>query len=164
MSEQQIQKVKVKRLAHVGLWSSDVATQARFYRQVLGLDLRNTVDSSTDQDIDLENASVFLSLGDEQHSVGLFSDTRPGVGNGRNPFQRSRLHHLAFELDNDAELAALAARLNLAGIELSMEERDGNPEAGDTLWFNDPDGNRVEISVTPADSLALFPAPTGART
>src|SRR6184192_1586032 len=76
MSEQQIQKVKVKRLAHVGLWSSDVAAQARFYRQVLGLDLRNTVDSSTDQDIDLENASVFLSLGDEHHSVGLFSDTR----------------------------------------------------------------------------------------
>ncbi len=42
MSEQQIQKVKVKRLAHVGLWATDVATQARFYRQVLGLDLRAT--------------------------------------------------------------------------------------------------------------------------
>ena len=163
MSEQQIKKVKVKRLAHIGLWTADVAAQARFYRQVLGFDLRNTMNNPSDQDADLENANIFLSLGDEHHSAALFSDTRPIVGNGRNPFQRSRLHHLAFEVDTDAELAALAARLNLAGIELSMEERDGNPEAGDTLWFNDPDGNRVEISVTPDDSLALFPAPTGAR-
>jgi len=109
MSEQQIQKVKVKRLAHVGLWSSDVAAQARFYRQVLGFDLRNTIENPTDQDIDLENANVFLSLGEEHHCLALFSDTRPSIGNGRSPFQSTRLHHLAFELDTDAELAALAA-------------------------------------------------------
>jgi len=29
MSEQQIQKVRVTRLAHVGLWASDVAAQTR---------------------------------------------------------------------------------------------------------------------------------------
>jgi len=109
MSEQQIQKVKVKRLSHVGLWSTDVAAQARFYRQVLGLDLRNTVDNSIDQDVELENANVFLSLGEEHHCLGLFSDTRPGTGNGRSPFQRTRLHHLSFEVDTDAEFAALAA-------------------------------------------------------
>src|SRR5947209_3426551 len=163
MSDQQIQKVKVKRLAHVGLWAADIMAQTRFYRQVLGFDLRNSIENPVDVDSDFEQASVFLSLGDEHHSLGLFSDTRPHANNGRSPLQYTRLHHLAFEVDTDAELAALAARLNLAGIELSIEERDGNPEAGDTLWFNDPDGNRVEISVTPDDSLALFPAPTGAR-
>ena len=42
MSHEQIQKVKVKHLARVGLWSTDVVTQARFYCQVLGLDLRAT--------------------------------------------------------------------------------------------------------------------------
>ena len=30
MSEQQIQKVKVKRLAHIGLWTTDALAQARF--------------------------------------------------------------------------------------------------------------------------------------
>ena len=34
MSEQQIQKVRVKRLAHIGLWAADVAAQARFYREL----------------------------------------------------------------------------------------------------------------------------------
>ena len=44
MSDQQLQKVKVRRLAHVGLWTSDVVAEARFYRQILGFDLRKTVD------------------------------------------------------------------------------------------------------------------------
>ncbi len=166
MSEQQIQKVKVKRLAHVGLWATDVAAQARFYRQVLGFDLRNTADtsdSSNEQDMDVGNANIFLALGDEHHCLGLFNDTRASISNGRSPFQRTRLHHLAFELDTDAELAALAARLKQTGIELILAERDGDPEMGDTLWFSDPDGNRIEISVTPDESLSRSSAAAGGR-
>lgn len=157
MSEQQIQKVKVKRLAHVGLWAVDVAAQTRFYRQVLGCDLRNTELKASETDIELEDANTFLALGNEHHCLGLFTDTRLTVSNGRFPTQRTRLHHLAFEVDTDAELAALAARLKQSGIELALQARDGDPEAGDTLWLNDPDGNRIEISVTPDDSLTLPP-------
>lgn len=160
MSEQQIQKVKVNRLAHVGVWSEDVATQARFYRQVMGFDVRAVTDSSSGRAMMVEEANAFLALGDEHHSLALFEDVRPGSGNGRRPMQRTRLHHLAFEVDTDAELAALAARLQMANVTLSLEPRDGNPDMGDTLWFSDPDGNRVEISVTP-DSLQLYTATTG---
>ena len=153
MSDQQLQKVKVRRLAHVGLWTSDVVAEARFYRQVLGFDLRKTVDISLEQDVDSEHTNLFLALGDEHHSLGLFSDTRPMMSNGRHPVQRTRLHHLSFEVDNEAELAALAARLSQSGIQLTMEERDGNPDLGDTLWLNDPDGNHIEIAVMPDDSF-----------
>jgi catechol 2,3-dioxygenase-like lactoylglutathione lyase family enzyme len=163
MSEQQIQKVRVKRLAHVGLWATDVATQTRFYRQVLGFNLRATEINSTDEDLEFEDANTFLSLGDEHHCLALFSDTRSASGNRRSPVQRTRLHHIAYEVDTDAELAALAARLNQSGVELALEPRDGNPEIGDTLWFNDPDGNRIEISVTPDDSLALPPVSSEGR-
>lgn len=159
MSEQQIQKVKVNRLAHVGLWSNDVVAQARFYRQVLGLDVRQALPASENDEIDWDNASMFLALGDDYHSLGLFSDTRQIVSNGRQPAQRSRLHHLAFEVDTDAELAALAARLNQSGIDLTLAERDGNPDLGDTLWFYDPDGNHIEISAA-ADDLLGTTAPT----
>jgi catechol 2,3-dioxygenase-like lactoylglutathione lyase family enzyme len=163
MSEQQIQKVKVKRLAHVGFWAADVAAQTRFYRHVLGFDLRNTELKASESDVELEDANTFLSLGNEHHCLGLFTDTRPAASKGRLSLQRTRLHHLAFEVDTDAELAALAARLNQSGIELALEARDGDPEAGDTLWFNDPDGNRIEISVTADDSLALPPASSEGR-
>ncbi|GCF07413.1 VOC family protein [Dictyobacter arantiisoli] len=151
MSNQQIQKVKVKRLAHVGLWTTDVSAQAHFYHQVLGLDARAAVGN-----VDDDEANIFLALDEVSHSVGLFEDTRLVATNGRRPVQRSPLHHLSFEVDSDAELAALAARLKMAGIDLMLEARDGDPDMGDTLWFNDPDGNRIEISAR-ADDLLITP-------
>ena len=157
MSEQQIQKVRVTRLAHVGLWVSDVPAQTRFYRQTLGFNLRATEINSTGEDVEFEDANTFLSLGDEHHCLSLFTDTRANASNGRTPAARSRLHHIAFEVDTDAELAAIAARLSQSGIELALQARDGNPEMGDTLWLNDPDGNRIEISVVPDDSLTVPP-------
>jgi catechol-2,3-dioxygenase len=154
MSEQQIQRVRVKRLAHVSLWAADVVAQTRFYRQILGFHFRAT-ELPPSNTIELEDANIFLSLGDEHHCLGLFHDTRVPANNGRMPVQQTRLHHIAFEVDTDAELAALAARLSQSGIQLALEARDGDPETGDTLWFNDPDGNRLEISVTPEDALNL---------
>src|SRR5690242_5023501 len=151
MSEQQVQKVRVRRLAHVGLWTSDVASQTRFYRQVLGFHLRSSQVVSSEE-AELEEVNAFLSLGDEYHCLGLFYDTREtrlALSNGHAPVQQTRLHHISFEVDNDAELAALAARLSQSGIELTLAARDGDTELGDTLWLNDPDGNRIEISVTP---------------
>lgn len=156
MSNQQVQKVKVKRLAHVGIWTADVSAQARFYHQVLGLDVRSTSESATDEDNESNEANIFLGLGEESHCVGFFNDNRSRAVNGRRPVQRTPLHHLSFEVDSDAELAALAARLKMAGVDLNLEPRDGDTEMGDTLWFNDPDGNRVEIAARPDDFASSF--------
>src|SRR5215469_5570650 len=98
MSEQQVQKVRVKRLAHVGLWAMYVASQTRFYRQVLGFNLRATEIKPSDEDVEFEDANTFLSLGDEHHCLGLFNDTRSSTSNGRYPVQHTRLHHIAFEV------------------------------------------------------------------
>lgn len=152
MSNQQIQKVKVKRLAHAGLWATDVVSQARFYRQALGLYLHN----AAEQSLEKEDANLFFETGNSRYSLGLFSDTRPQPGNGRGPTQRTQLHHISLEVGTDAELAALAARLKISGIDLTLGTRDGDPEPGDTLWFSDPDGNRVEISVSPDDLLTPY--------
>src|SRR5215813_4168922 len=100
MSDQQIQKVKVKRLAHVDLWSTDVVTQARFYCQVLGLDLHATSE--------VAETKMFLGLGEEQYCLGLHNDTELATS-GRHKFASSSLlHHLTFEVDTAADLAALA--------------------------------------------------------
>jgi catechol-2,3-dioxygenase len=162
MSNQQIQKVKVKRLAHAGLWANDILAQARFYRQVLGFHLHSVTQERANVEHDLEDTTIFLSLGADHHSLGLFSDTRPVTTNGRKPAPRPQLHHLSFEVDTDAELAALAARLNMSGIELTLSTRDGDPDLGDTLWFHDPDGNLIEIAVAP-DDLLTRPNPSTNR-
>jgi len=150
VSDQQLQKVKVNKLAHVGLWVNDIVAQTRFYRQVIGLDQR--IPTETMHSIESDDAATFLALGDEHHCLALFNDVRPTATNGRRPAQRSKLHHLSFEVDTDAELAALAARLKMSGVDLRLETRDGDPGMDDTLWFSDPDGNRIEISVASEDA------------
>lgn len=154
MSNQQVEKVKVKRLACVGLWSTDISAQARFYHQTLGFDLHIGAEASSTSTLDLEDANLFLSLGGGYSSLGLFSDTRSQVTNGSRQAAHTQLHHLSFEVDTDAELAALAARLKASGIDLSLGPRYDDSDQGHMLWMNDPDGNRIEISVTPDDLQA----------
>jgi catechol-2,3-dioxygenase len=153
VSNQQIQKVKVKRLAHLGLWASDVPAQARFYQQVLGLDLRTTSENSSESDVALEDTNMFLALSNNTYCLGLFDDTRPPATNGRRPVTRTPLHHFAFTVDTDAELAALAARLKISGVDLTFGPREGDPDQRDALWLSDPDGNRIAIFVAPDDLL-----------
>ena len=157
MSDQQIQKVKVKRLAHIGLWTSDSTAQARFYRQVLGLDLRATSEGTLDSNSDIEGVNLFFGLGEEHHCIGLYNDTRPMPTHARKPIQRIPLHHITFEVDTAAELAALAARLRLASIDITLGANDGYPDAGDTLWLNDPDGNHISIAVATGDLPTYMP-------
>ena len=163
MTEQQIQKVKVERLAHIGLWTTDVTAQTRFYRQVMGFDLLAAEPGTSGQELEFANANVFLSLGDDGPCLVLFNDTRPGTNNMRVPTPRTRLHHMAFEVGTNAELAAFAARLKQSDVELTLGERDNYGEMGDTLWFNDPDGNRIGISVAPDDTLTPLPATSRGR-
>src|SRR5436305_3204400 len=158
MSDLQIQKVKVRRLAHIGLWTSDNIAQARFYRQALGLDLRATSEGTLDPNINIEEANLFFGLGEEHHCIGLYNDTRPTPTNNRKPIQLpSSLHHLTFEVDTTAELAALAARLKNSNVDLTLEANDAHSDEGDALWFNDPDGNRISIAVSTADLLTHIP-------
>jgi len=75
----------------------------------------------------------------------LFTDTPdPATSNMRGPLQRI-LHHIAFAVDPDAELAALAARLNESVFELVCKPRDGI-QIEVIAWCDDPDGNRTKIS------------------
>ncbi|GHO43860.1 VOC family protein [Ktedonospora formicarum] len=161
MSNQQIQKVKVKRLAHVGLWTNDIQAQARFYHRVLGLDLYTHAEGSLEQHLEEEESTLFLSLNEEMHCLSIFNDTRTQPTNSRHSTTpQSPLHHLSFVVDTDAELAAMAVRLQMSGVELAFEPRDGAPDLGDSLWLTDPDGNRVEIAVAPDE---LYTANTSNR-
>ncbi len=164
MSDQQIQKVKVKHLSRIGLWSTDVVTQARFYCQVLGLDLR--AKSAAGQGPEVAEANMFLGLGEEQYCLGLYSDMQLTASSGRNPARYSLLHHLTFEVETAAELAALAARLKLSDVDFTLGTSDDAFDMNESLWFKDPDGNSVEIAVAPEDRLlspATTPSPRGRR-
>ena len=136
------------RTGHVGLNVSDLPRAVDFYRQVLALDLLGQSDHP-------DKAFAFLGHGSDivltlwRQSSGTAQKDRPG------------LHHLSFQVDSidqvreaEARVRALGAKIHHGGI---VPHAEGRSSGG--LFFEDPDGIRLEIFAPSGADLA--PAPSG---
>lgn len=116
----------VSHLGHVHLKVSDLDRAVEFYREVLGVTVQER-----------HGQYAFLTFGDHHHDLalqGLGPDADgPGPGIG--------LYHAAFEVEDAAALAAVAERLDERGVAVSPVDH-GISKA---LYFDDPDGNGLEI-------------------
>lgn len=137
---------------HVGLNVSDLARSTRFYREVFGFELL-----AESREPGREYA--FLSQGDQivltlwQQSGGRFATDRPG------------LHHLSFQVDSVDQVWEVERRLREQGAVIHhhgiVPHREGAESGG--LFFEDPDGIRLEIFTAAGVSEAVAPhgaAPT----
>lgn len=111
-------------LNHVSLSVSDVNRSAEFYNRVLGLEVISRP----------ANGGINMGLGSESF-LGLYQLQNPGS-----------MHHLCIGVNNyDAD--ALAARLVDHGITASVNRDPANrTSGGDQLYFNDPDGIRLQLA------------------
>jgi catechol-2,3-dioxygenase len=83
---------------------------------------------------------VWLRCGSDHHCLVLFGLRQPAQRpSGPTP----GLHHFAFELDGFDDL--LAAYRAVTARELPVEARIGGPGWQMRVYFNDPDGNQVEL-------------------
>lgn len=134
---------------HIGLNVTDLPRSRRFYQEVFGFEV---LGEST------ENGKAFAFLGHGtnivltlwRQSAGGFAKDRPG------------LHHLAFQVDSIDQVHAAHQRLRQLGAPIHhggiVPHAEGHASGG--LYFEDPDGIRLEISIaTGADQNA---APYGA--
>ena len=110
---------------HVGLHASNPAASAEFYRDVLGMEIVGG--SSPAHPI---GATAFLSSrpDEESHEVALFA----------NP----AFAHVAFKVSSLAELRSLHARVVEKKIPVKLTANHGVSFA---FYFDDPDGNRIEV-------------------
>ena len=110
---------------HVGLHATNPAASAEFYRDVLGMEIVGG--SAPDHPL---GASAFLSSrpNEESHEVALFAD--PAFA------------HIAFKVSSLAELRSLHARIVQRGIPIKFTFNHGVSFA---FYFDDPDGNMVEV-------------------
>jgi catechol-2,3-dioxygenase len=110
---------------HVGLRASNPVASAEFYRDVLGMEIVGG--SAADHPL---GASAFLSSrpNEESHEVALFSN--------------AAFAHIAFKVSSLAEFRSFHARVVERKIPIKFA---ANHHASFAFYFDDPDGNMIEV-------------------
>jgi len=134
------------RTGHVGLNVTDIERSKEFFRRVLDIDVLRV---SSDR----ERRFVYLGTGGAilltlwQQSDGRFDPRRPG------------LHHLAFEVSDAEAVRRAATELSAIGATIFNDGIVAHSEGSESgaIFFEDPDGTRIEIYS--ADAGTGSPAP-----
>jgi catechol 2,3-dioxygenase-like lactoylglutathione lyase family enzyme len=123
-------KVRMRSLDHVVLCVTDVAATIAFYRRVLGMEARQERPGKWS----LHFGSNKISLQDAGTSPAIAAVTVPGSGN--------------FCLLTDMPIGEFVAHLEREGVMIleGPAERHGAVGPILSVYFNDPDGNLVEVS------------------
>lgn len=133
------------RLEHVAIWTHQLEELKKFYETFFG-GISNEKYIS-DKEFKGTFESYFLTFGTGAR-LELMKLTNIPQGDNSNGFESTGLTHIAFSVDTMPDLDRIYALLKEAATPIVGEPRmtgDGYYEA----CVLDPDGNRVEITVTP---------------
>lgn len=121
--------IQARKLGHLVLKVRDARRSKDFYTRTLGLQVAHE---------DMERGTVFLSFGKEHHDLALFQMATGETPNAAQP----GLHHMAWQLGSFEELRAAYGELRAMGVpvEATIEHNVTR-----SVYFPDPDGNRVEL-------------------
>jgi catechol 2,3-dioxygenase len=134
--------VKIEALGHVVLRVTDLERAERFYGGVLGLPLCARYDEGGAR-------MAFFTLGNH-HDFALLE-----VPGGESPgASAAGLHHVAFKIGTTMDqLRDAKAVLEAAGIATTPIDH----EVTKSLYFEDPDGNGLEVYVDASDAWRREP-------
>ncbi len=116
-------------LEHVNMTVSDVERSAKFYGDLLGLEIRWRGETA--------NGWPAIHVGDQRSYLALFQSPSPTPAD--EDYARVGLNHFGFVVD---DLETAKARLLKLGV-LPRAEHDYEP--GKRFYFCDPDGIEVEL-------------------
>ena len=121
--------IQARKLGHVVLKVRDAQRSKEFYTRALGLKVAHE---------DRTRGTVFLSFGTQHHDLALFQ-----LATGEPPReQQPGLHHTAWQVGSFEELQAAYRELGRLGIAV---ESTVEHNVTRSVYFPDPDGNRVEL-------------------
>jgi len=121
--------IQALKLGHIVLKVRDAARSRDFYTRTLGLKVAHE---------DLERGAVFLSFGKEHHELALFQMATEEAPKG----SEAGLHHVAWRLGSYDELREAYRELQAIGVPV---ESTVEHNVSRSVYFKDPDGNRVEL-------------------
>jgi catechol 2,3-dioxygenase len=129
--------MKIKALGHVVLRVTDWARAERFYNGLLGLPIMARFDEDGMK-------MTFFSLGNH-HDFAILEVSGEGSSHAATSVG---LHHVAFKIgDSLDELREAKALLEGAGVVVTPIDH----EVTKSLYFDDPDGNNLEVYVDASD-------------
>jgi catechol-2,3-dioxygenase len=139
--------MKIKRVGHVALRVADQERSRAFYSDLLGFGVSEE---------DPEHGGVFMTLGENFHALDVFP--HPDPANAPKP-ERDQigLFHIAFEVASYQDLKDAYCTLVEYGVQLSHATDHVSQRS---IYFSDPDGNRLEIYYEMPGALERF-AETG---
>ncbi|MGH7100567.1 MAG: VOC family protein [Stellaceae bacterium] len=136
--------IKLQGIGHVNLRVADQEASKRFYRDVLGFRIAEE---------DPEHGGVFMTLGDNFHTLDL--GQHPAPESAPRP-QRGQigLVHIAFQVASYAGLRDAYRHLLASNVTVLRAANHVNQRS---FYFDDPDGNTLEIYYELPRALELFP-------
>jgi catechol-2,3-dioxygenase len=129
MATVQTRRFTIERLGHVVLRVRDVERSEPFYRDVLGLQVRERV----------PGRAVFFTCGEQHHDLAIFA-----VGPDAPPPEDHRvgMYHVAFKLPDFSQLKAAYQHCKASGANIVGMNHHGSSKS---IYLKDPDGNEIEL-------------------
>jgi catechol 2,3-dioxygenase len=125
------QHMPVADIGHVHLKVSDLERAIAFYRDILGMELKNRIEGA-----------AFLAFGQYHHHIAL--NTWHSKGQSPPGSEATGLEHFAIRYAKRPELARALKRLIDAGIIIDSSSDCGG--IADSIYLHDPDQNGLELT------------------
>lgn len=135
--------IRLSRLGHVLMRVADVERSKTFYADVLGFEVVEQ---------DPEHGGVFMTLGEHGHTLDITPVEDPATAQTPVP-NRLGVHHIAFQVDSYEALKDAYFTLQECGVKV---DRAIDHVSQKSIYFYDPDGNRLEIYYELPNALAMF--------
>ena len=135
--------VRLKELGHILLRVLDLDRSKKFYSEVLGFKVLEE---------DPAHGGTFMALEGQSHAIDLFQVKDADAALRQTPGVRG-LGHIAFRVESEEDLKDAHASLQQHGVEIT---RTIDHVSQKSIYFNDPDGNTLEIYFELPDALAIF--------
>lgn len=147
--------VQIQRLGHVGILVNDLHESKNFYQDIVGLEEHNRVPKgASDENVQM----IFLGTKGGTRATGVHHalvirqapesvNVSAEVQGDQNPIQQ-----IAFEMGSREDFEQALAHLEASGIRQTERTRHNVTEhdsGSDSVYFEDPDGNRVEFFLMP---------------
>jgi catechol 2,3-dioxygenase len=135
--------MRLSGIGHVLLRVLDLERSKKFYSEVLGFRVLEE---------DPEHGGVFMALEGQSHAIDLFAVKDVEAAQQQTPGVRG-LGHVAFRVESEEALKDAYTTLQEHDVEVT---RSIDHVSQKSVYFNDPDGNTLEIYYERPDALAIF--------